>query len=206
MAEDVVAILDGHARNRAHIVGMSLGGFIAQIVALEYRDRVASLTLFASEPLGWDGPPLPGIAPAFLDHFGLLAGLDWTDQSAVCEFLVGSARLCAGPAVPFDADSARRHADRVLSRTSSPASMFNHAGLRLRQDWTGRFREITLLVRVIRGDADPILPAENGCALAAGIAGASLLVLPGVGHELPPAAVAAIVDAVSGYLAGPAPS
>lgn len=185
MAGDVIAILDACGLDRAHLTGMSLGGYIAQMVAAEQPGRVASLTLIASEPLGWDGAPLPHISQAFLAHFAALAALDWSDRSAVTEFLVESERLCAGTAVPFDSDRERARVGRVLARSDSPASMFNHGALTTRADWTGRFRAITCPVLVIHGDQDPILPPENGRAIAAGIAGASLVTLPGIGHELP---------------------
>ena len=76
MAADLVGVLDAYGVSRAHIVGMSLGGFIAQVAALSTPDRVASRTLIGSEPLGWDGEPLPHIAPAFMEHFSALAALD----------------------------------------------------------------------------------------------------------------------------------
>jgi len=185
MAADVLAVLDAHVGGRAHLVGMSLGGHIAQMIAAERPERVATLTLIGSEPLGWDGDPLPQIAPAFLDHFARLERLDWSDGAAVRDFLVETERLCAGSAGPFDAAAARERAGRVLSRTDSVASMFNHATLGLRRDWQGRFRDVACPVLVLHGDEDPILPVENGRALASGIADASLVVLPGTGHEIP---------------------
>lgn len=191
MAGDLTAILDAYGLDRAHVAGMSLGGYLSQILAVTAPERVASLALIASEPLGWDGEPLPSIAPAFLEHFGGLAGLDWTDRDAVTDFLTRSERLCA--AGDFDEPQARAVVTRVLSRTSRPASMFNHASLTLRDDWTGRFREIRCPVLVIHGEEDPILPVENGLALAGGIPGAQSLILPGVGHELPPRAVPQII-------------
>lgn len=186
LAGDIVAILDGYGLQRAHLAGMSLGGYLAQMAALDHPERVASLSLIASEPLGWDGAPLPHISDAFMDHFGALGTLDWSDAGAVTEFLVESDRLCAGPGTAFDAQAARARVTQVLARTGSPASMFNHATLDSTRDWTGRFREITCPVLVIHGTHDPILPPENGRALAAGIAGAALEVRPGVGHEIPP--------------------
>lgn len=185
MAGDVIAILDACGLDRAHLTGMSLGGYIAQMVAAEQPGRVGSLTLIASEPLGWDGAPLPHISQAFLDHFAALGALDWSDRSAVTGFLVESERLCAGTAVPFDPARERARVGRVLARSDSPASMFNHGALTTRADWTGRFRAITCPVLVVHGEQDPILPPQNGRAIAAGIAGASLVTLPGIGHELP---------------------
>lgn len=199
MAGDVIAILDAFGRDVAHLAGMSLGGYIAQMIAVAHPARVASLTLVASEPLGWDGAPLPQISPAFLDHFGALATLDWSDRKAVTDFLVESERLCAGSAVPFDEDRERARVGRVLSRTVSPASMFNHGTLATRDDWTGRFREIACPVLVIHGEDDPILPIENGRALAAGIKNAALLVLPGIGHELPLPAIPGIADRIAAH-------
>ena len=186
MAGDVLAVLEGYGLERAHLAGMSLGGYIAQMVALQHPDRVASLTLIASEPLGWDGEPLPHISENFLGHFAALASLDWSDQQAAADFLVESERLCVGSGAPFDGAAARRVALRVLERSDSPASMFNHGSVTTREDWTGRFRRIACPVLVIHGDEDPILPVQNGQAIAAGIPGAQIEILRHVGHELPP--------------------
>lgn len=185
MAADAVAILDTYEVERAHVLGMSLGGFIGQIVALDHPDRVRSLTLLASEPLGWDGDPLPHIAPEFLEHFARFQELDWSNMDAVTDFLVTSERLGAGSAQAFDEVATRARIAQGLARTESPASMFNHATINLRQDWTGRFRDISLPVLVIHGAEDPILPVENGRALAAEINGAELFEMPGVYHEVP---------------------
>lgn len=200
MAGDVLAVMDAHGLERAHLVGMSLGGYIAQMLALTAPGRVASLTLIGSEPLGWDGGPLPHISDAFLAHFAALRALDWTDRAAVAAFLVETDRLCAGSGRPFEADAARARAQRALDRTDSPASMFNHATAAVRQDWTGRFRDIACPVLVIHGAEDPILPVANGQAIAEGISGAELLVLPGVGHELPPQLFAMLADRIAAHV------
>lgn len=200
MAADVVAVMDGHGLDRAHLAGMSLGGYIAQMVALIQPDRVRSLTLIASEPLGWDGPPLPHISDEFLAHFGALATLDWSDREAVADFLVESDRLCAGSGAAFDAAAARARVLRVLDRTDSPASMFNHGSVTTRQDWSGRFRDIACPVLAIHGEENPILPVENGRAVAAGIPGASLEVLSGVGHELPARHITWTADRLAAHI------
>jgi pimeloyl-ACP methyl ester carboxylesterase len=199
MAEDVVGILDAYGLPRAHLVGMSLGGYIAQMLAISHPGRVASLTLIASEPLGWTGDPLPSISPEFLAHFGALGTLDWSDPTAVADFLVESDRLCTGSAHAFDRSRARDRVIEVLSRTASPASMFNHATLTTRKDWTGKAREIRCPTLVVHGDEDTILPLANGRAIAATIPGAAILVLAGTGHELPPPVLPGLARRIAGH-------
>lgn len=197
MAGDVVAVMDAQGLETANLVGMSLGGLLSQIVALDHADRVRTLTLIASEPLGWDGDPLPHIAPAFMEHFGTIADLDWSDADAVTDFLVEIDRLSSGTNAPFDAQWSADRARRVLERSESPVSMFNHASVAAAEDWTGRFREISQPVLVIHGSEDPVLPLPNGQALAAGIPDAELLDLNGVGHELPAAAWQPVAEAIA---------
>ncbi|WP_284154778.1 alpha/beta fold hydrolase [Algicella marina] len=198
LAADVIGVMDGYNLDSAHILGMSLGGYISQIVALTHPGRVRSLTLLASEPLGWDGPALPHISQEFLDHFGILASLDWASETATIEFLLTSERLSAGSGQAFDETYMRGRIRQILARTTSPASMFNHAILDTRQDWIGRYRDITVPVLILHGSDDPILPVKNGEALAAGIAGSELIVVDGVGHELPLSKVETIADLIAG--------
>ena len=202
MAGDAVAVLDAYGVDKAHLAGMSLGGYIAQMLAVTQPERTASLTLIASEPLGWDGAELPHISQAFLDHFGTLGTLDWSDRGAVADFLVESERLCAGTGAPFDEDRERTRVERVMSRTGSLPSMFNHGALATREDWTGRFREVSCPVLVIHGAEDPILPIENGRAIADGIPGALLTVLAGTGHEIPLSRIPDIADQIALHVRG----
>ncbi|MFD1913077.1 alpha/beta fold hydrolase [Halodurantibacterium flavum] len=185
LAADARAVLDGHGLARAHLVGMSLGGYLAQMLAVTDPARVLSLTLIASEPLGWDSPALPHMSDDILAHFGGLATLDWDDLAAVRSFLLRTRELCAGRAYPFDRAAEEDRIDRILARTSSLPSMFNHASLGGEKDWTGRFRDFRCPVLVIHGSDDPVLPSENGQALAGNIPGAMIEVLTGAGHELP---------------------
>lgn len=201
MADDVTAVMDGLGIGRAHLVGMSLGGYISQIAALAHPDRVATLTLIASEPLGWDGEPLPHIEPAFLAHFSALATLDWSDRDAVETFLVEIERLSSGGSDHFDAHLTTARVRRVLDRSATPASMFNHAMLEMREDWNGRFRDIGQPVLVIHGALDPVLPLANGEAIAQGVHGSTMLALAGVGHELPPAEFDRIAGRIADHAA-----
>lgn len=202
MADDLLGVIDAHAVECAHLVGMSLGGFIGQMAALTWPDRIASLTLIGSEPLGWDGEPLPHIAPAFIEHFEKTTTLDWSDKAAVGEFLLEIERLCAGSAHPFDEARARNRIGRDLERARNIASAFNHGMLGTRDDWTGRFRGISQPVLVIHGEEDPILPIGNGQALASGITNARLAPLPGIGHELPEPVIPLFVETISAFVRG----
>jgi len=76
IASDLISILDAYGVDKAHLVGMSLGGYGSQIAALTHPDRVLSLTLIATEPLGvsYEGE---GIDPRFMDHFSTMSELDW---------------------------------------------------------------------------------------------------------------------------------
>jgi pimeloyl-ACP methyl ester carboxylesterase len=78
--------------------------------------------------------------------------------------------------------------------------MFNHGSVTTHEDWSGRYCDISCPVLVIHGDEDPILPVENGRAIAAGIPGASLEVLTGVGHGLPSRHITWIADRLAGHI------
>lgn len=199
MMADVIAILDDFGVDRAHLVGMSLGGYIGQMIAVDRPDRVATLTLIASEPLGWDGDPLPHIVPEFMAHFSVLETLDWTDTAAVEDFLVGIDALSCGTGHRFDAAASRAQVRRILSRTASPASMFNHSTVTTRLDWTGQYREVAQPTLVIHGTDDPVLPIENGRALAAAIAHARIAEMEGVGHELPATHIPELATLIAGH-------
>ncbi len=200
LADDVASILDAYQLDQAHVLGMSLGGYVAQILALEHADRVRSLTLIASEPLGWDGPALPHISEEFLMHFAALQDLGWSDERAVTEFLLTTERLMSGSGEPFDEAGMRSRIAQILERTDSPASMFNHAGLGSRQDWSGKFRDIEVPVLVLHGEEDPILPVANGHAIAGGIEGAEIGVVRGMGHEIPPSRIREMTGIILDHL------
>lgn len=200
LAGDVLAVMDGFGLAQAHLVGMSLGAYLAQMIAVDRPERVSSLTLVAAEPLGWDGDPLPHISEKFLAHFGQIDLLDWSDRAQARDFLLGVARLSAGSRYPFDEAGTGVRIDADMARTQNLATAFNHSAMPVRRDWTGAYRKIERPVFVIHGEEDPVLPPANGKAIAEGIEGARFRVLEGVGHELPPALVPELAAIMTDFM------
>lgn len=159
LAEDLIAILDARDTSSAHLVGMSLGGYVSPIAALKYPSRVRSLALIASEPLGmhYEGE---GIDPALLEHFRQMETLDWSDPDAVIDFELRIAELSAGSHWSFDPAAARARIVAELGRTGSIQSAFNHS--MVGGDISPQFEAtaLSLPVLVIHGTDDPIISIE----------------------------------------------
>jgi pimeloyl-ACP methyl ester carboxylesterase len=88
MARDAVAVLDEHGIEQAHVVGMSMGGVIAQLVALAYPERVASVTAISTTAVGEENPDLPGPNAKYMEHAAAFDDLDWSDTQAVADLIV----------------------------------------------------------------------------------------------------------------------
>jgi pimeloyl-ACP methyl ester carboxylesterase len=133
---------------------MSMGGAIAQVVALDYPDRVASLTLISTSPSGGD-PDLPEMSAETGAEFAAVASPDWSDRAAVIDYQLQLARVCASRSSPFDEEELRRLAGRVLDRTSNvEASMTNHDFLKGADPWRERLRDLDVPTLVIHGTED----------------------------------------------------
>jgi pimeloyl-ACP methyl ester carboxylesterase len=185
IADDAVAVLDEHGVERSHVVGMSLGGALAQIVAFAHPARVASLTAISTTKLGETDPSLPGPEPAYLEHAAAFEELDWTDTRALAEMLARDARQIAGTRHPFDEDAARELVQRDLDRAIDPARLMNHGELAGDEErWRAGLGKIAVPFLVIHGTADPIFPYPHGVALAEAVPGARLVTIEGGGHEL----------------------
>ena len=200
LAGDLLAVLDAYGFERAHLVGMSLGGLIAQITAVSSPERVASMTLIGSEPLGGSDAELPGIDERFMTHFATMGDLDWADHDAVAGFLLEIARLSAGTPDAFDPEPSSARIAAEQRRTDSMQHAFNHATMEAERDWTGCLAGVTTPTLVIHGELDPILPLANGRAIHDQIAGSRLHVLPGVGHELPDESIGEIATAITEFI------
>jgi pimeloyl-ACP methyl ester carboxylesterase len=182
---DAAGVLDALGMTRAHVVGFSMGGALAQLLALDYADRVASLTLISTSP--GSGADLPGMAPELRARFANPPPEpDWDDRPAVIDYLVEEERVYAAPSRPFDDAQRRELAGRIVDRTTDiAASMKNHWLLDGGESWRGRLGEIRVPTLVLHGTDDPLFPIGHAVALASEIPGARLLRLERMGHELP---------------------
>ena len=184
LADDAFCVLDGYGLQSAHLVGMSLGGFLAQLMALKHPQRVKSLTLIASERLAESNPTIPGIDPSVLEYHAKASELDWANRDAVIDYQIGAWRLLSGSAHPFDELAIRELAGSDFDRTPNLMTTFNHALLQGGEKWCNRLHEIAVPTLVIHGTEDRVLPYAHSLALKAEIPEAVLLPLPGTGHEL----------------------
>jgi pimeloyl-ACP methyl ester carboxylesterase len=185
MVADAVGVLDEHGVERAHVVGMSMGGGIAQIVALAYPERVASVTAISTSAVGEENPGLPGPTAEYMKHAAAFNRLDWSDTQALADLIVEDARQLAGTRHPFDEAAARDLVTRDFERAIDPLRLANHGSIGGDEErWKGRIGDIGVPVLVIHGTADPLFPYPHGVALAEAVPGATLVTIEGGGHEL----------------------
>jgi pimeloyl-ACP methyl ester carboxylesterase len=202
LADDALRILDAYEIESAHLVGMSLGGYLAQLLALKAPRRVRTLTLIASERLAPPDPAIPALDPRVLEYHAGAGQLDWTDREAVLDYQIGAWRLLTGSGHPFDEAYIRELAQEDSDRTANPLTPFNHAGLREPAGWVGRLAEIHTPALIIHGTEDRVVSYAHGVALHADLRNSRLLTLPGSGHELHPLDWPLMIDAIAEHTAG----
>ena len=209
LSADPLRLLDALGIASAHLVGVSMGGGIAQDIAVQHPDRVRSLTLIATTaafdrvatlPLP---PPEPRLAATFEPDAS--ADVDWEDEEACVAEMVAVQRLYAG-ARWFDEDRVRAVARIVVGRTRNlRASVTNHwIVIGGGDEVPHSMAEIDVPTLVLHGTEDPLFPFPHGEALASEIHGATLLALAGMGHEVPPHGLwDVVVPAITEHTAKP---
>jgi pimeloyl-ACP methyl ester carboxylesterase len=207
LVADAAGVLDALGRPNAHVVGLSLGAGIGQLLALEHPDRVASLTLASSTPggPGHENSDLPGMTDelraVFTDE---QPEPDWADSAAVIDYLVEAERPFAARSRRFDEAGMRDLAARVVDRSGNIEwSLANAFALDAGDPWRARLGEITAPTLVVHGTEDPLFPYGHALALASEIPGAELLPLEQTGHEyFPRATWDVVVPAILRHTAG----
>jgi len=194
---DAAGVLDAYGIPCAHVVGVSAGGAFAQLLALEFPDRVGSLILISTSAVTPGDRDLPPPTDEFR-RFVSTATVDWSDRESVADYLVGYCRVLAGDRRPFDHALTRDLVRCDIERARDFAARRNHDLLTEGKSPSGPLSSILAPTLVIHGTADPMFPVEHGEALAREIPDARLLRLDGAGHGIDPAdretIAAAIID------------
>ena len=188
LGDDVLRVLDALDVRSAHLVGMSMGGGIAQVVAATRPERVRTLTLVATSAAGEraDATELPGMEPSLRATFETPpAAPDWSDPEAVLDRLVEDLRPYAG-SLGFDEERTRRIGRVVVDRTRDMAASAGNHWVLHGEDVPFRMGDLDVPTLVLHGTDDPMFPIAHGEALARDIPGARLVPMPGMGHEVPP--------------------
>jgi len=173
LAADAIGVLDALGLSRAHLLGLSQGGSVALLAALDYPERVASLVLAASSPA--DGEDDEGLPPP-------------SEELAASFGEVAMRQTCA-----LIAD----HADAIAAQATNPFELETAEG------WRRRLGELRAPTLILHGTDDPMFPLGHGQALEAEIPNARLVALVGLGHEYPPRAHwAAVVPEVISHTGG----
>ncbi|HWE29951.1 MAG TPA: alpha/beta hydrolase [Polyangia bacterium] len=204
LADDAAALLDAIGVRAAHVIGVSMGGMIAQELALRHREHVLSLTSIMSTTGATDvrGPSFETIA-AVLAPFP-------SERGGFIRRSLEVARTLHGGGFSLDEERVRRIAARSFDRARHPMAIASGVRRQLIAIWlsgdrTAALHALALPALVIHGDADPLIPVDGGRATAAAIPGARLEIIAGMGHELPRAVWPRVIDGVARLAAERAP-
>jgi pimeloyl-ACP methyl ester carboxylesterase len=192
MAADSIGLLDSLGIDKVHVCGASMGGMIAQTMAIEYPHRVSSLTSIMSTT---GDPNLPQGKPEVMS---VLLSPPPQEREAAIEQGVRVWRTISGPGFPFDEEWIRRTVTLAYDRGYHPeGAMRQLAAIMAQDDRTEALKRIAIPTLVIHGADDPLVPVEAGKATAEAVPNASILIIEGMGHELPQPVWPQIIDAIS---------
>ena len=195
MADDGAGLLDALGIDKAHIVGASMGGMIAQHLVHRHADRCLSLTSVFSTS---GNPKLPPARPEAMK--ALVTRPDSTDEDVLVDHGVMLARTIGSPGYPTAEDRLRDRTRASIRRSFYPEGPTRHLSAIVADgDRRPMLRDIAVPTLVLHGEDDPLVPCEGGRDTAACIPGAKLKTIRGWGHDLPMELVDEVADAIAGH-------
>jgi pimeloyl-ACP methyl ester carboxylesterase len=197
---DAAGVLDSYGLSAAHVVGVSAGGAFAQLLALDFPERVLSLVLISTSPATPGDRSLPPPTNRF-SRFVREAHVDWSNLQSMTDYLVDYSCLLAGDQRLCDEVALRDLVRRDVERANNAASLQNHELMSHDDRSHPPLSSIAAPTLVIHGTADPMFPLAHGEALASDIPVATLLVLDRAGHGVVPADWPIIVPAIIAHTA-----
>jgi len=192
MADDAAGLIEALGLDSAHVVGLSMGGMIAQALAIRYPGRVRSLaSIMSTTGDGAVGNGTPEV-------LALVMTRGPTERPAAIEHGVLFWRTIGSPGYPFDEAAVRDRVARAYDRCFYPEGIARQAAAVVSQrDRTEALRGVRVPAVVIHGADDKLIHVSGGEATARAIPGARLIVLPGMGHNLPEAVWPIVIDAIA---------
>jgi pimeloyl-ACP methyl ester carboxylesterase len=180
MADDAVGLLDALDIRKAHICGASMGGMIAQTIAIRPPSRILSLISIYSTTGNRDLPPPK---PEMMERLRAPAP---PEREAYIKYMVDLFKAMAGPGFVFDEAWTRMITTRAYDRSFSPQGTIRQiAAIMTQTDRKKALASVTVPALVIHGTDDPVVPMEAGKDTAEAIPGARLMLIEGMGHDLP---------------------
>jgi pimeloyl-ACP methyl ester carboxylesterase len=194
MAADAAGLLDALNIRKAHVVGASMGGMLAQLVAADYPDKVFSLTSIMSTT---GNPELPRSSPEAIAVLNNRGPDPNEDLEGYLAHSYKSSVVIGSPGYPPDAAAQRERAIADFQRQHYPVGFARqYAGVMASPDRRPKLKTITAPTVVVHGADDPLVPVEGGRDTAANIPGAELREIEGMGHDFPPELYDTIVEAI----------
>jgi pimeloyl-ACP methyl ester carboxylesterase len=190
MADDALAVLDAVGCQSTHVAGVSMGGMIAQTLAIRCPQRIRTLTSISSTPAPRLGQPAMS---TLLRIAKVMKGKDAVGRQVQLHRITGS------PGYPADLEFLRA----LAAEPADLAAIQRHtAAIAASGDRREQLSQVRVPALVIHGEADPVIRLAAGIATAEAIRGARLMTCPGMGHDLPRELWPAIVDAIGQHMAG----